>query len=145
MFKKAKKNKKGFTLAELLIVVAIIAVLVAISIPIFNSQLEKSREAVDAANIRAAYAEVASAVLTKDSAKIKSKAITVKQKKAQWQTEIDFTGELKDSEKDIMGTTSNDTVPTTVWVKYDPSATGGAAGQFTVVSTDPGTDYSDVE
>ncbi|MFR7953894.1 MAG: type IV pilin protein [Ruminococcus sp.] len=43
MFKKAKENKKGFTLAELLIVVAIIAVLVAISIPIFNSQLEKSR------------------------------------------------------------------------------------------------------
>ena len=28
MFKKAKENKKGFTLAELLIVVAIIAVLV---------------------------------------------------------------------------------------------------------------------
>lgn len=32
-----KNEKKGFTLAELLIVVAIIAVLVAISIPIFNS------------------------------------------------------------------------------------------------------------
>ena len=51
-------NKKGFTLAELLIVVAIIAVLVAIAIPIFTSQLEKSREATDAANIRSAYAEV---------------------------------------------------------------------------------------
>lgn len=36
-----KKNKQGFTLAELLIVVAIIAVLVAISIPIFSSQLKK--------------------------------------------------------------------------------------------------------
>lgn len=47
-------NKKGFTLAELLIVVAIIAVLVAISIPIFNQQLEKSREATDLANMRAA-------------------------------------------------------------------------------------------
>ena len=31
-----KVNKKGFTLAELLIVVAIIAVLVAISTPIFT-------------------------------------------------------------------------------------------------------------
>ena len=51
-------------LAELLIVVAIIAVLVAISIPIFNSQLEKSRDAVSIANIRAAYAEAASAYLT---------------------------------------------------------------------------------
>ena len=64
MLKKLKKNKKGFTLAELLIVVAIIGVLVAISIPIFTSQLEKSREAVDEANLRNAYAEVSAAVLT---------------------------------------------------------------------------------
>ncbi|MBR2677159.1 MAG: prepilin-type N-terminal cleavage/methylation domain-containing protein [Solobacterium sp.] len=50
------ENKKGFTLAELLIVVAIIGVLVAISIPIFTSQLEKSRQAVDLANMRSAKA-----------------------------------------------------------------------------------------
>ena len=66
MFKKVKENKKGFTLAELLIVVAIIAVLVAISIPIFTAQLEKSREATDMANIRSAYAEVVSHYLTDD-------------------------------------------------------------------------------
>ena len=66
MFKKAKKNKKGFTLAELLIVVAIIAVLVAISIPIFSNQLEKAREATDEANIRAMYAECAAAALTEN-------------------------------------------------------------------------------
>ena len=58
-----KMNKKGFTLAELLIVVAIIAVLVAISIPIFSAQLEKAREATDMANIRSAYAEVVAAYL----------------------------------------------------------------------------------
>ena len=40
------------------------AVLVAISIPIFTSQLEKSKEAVDLANIRTAYAECSTAVLT---------------------------------------------------------------------------------
>ncbi|MCI2000460.1 MAG: prepilin-type N-terminal cleavage/methylation domain-containing protein [Clostridia bacterium] len=51
-----KNNKKGFTLAELLIVVAIIAVLVAISIPVFTSKLEKAREATDVANMRAAKA-----------------------------------------------------------------------------------------
>lgn len=50
------KNRKGFTLAELLIVVAIIAILVAISIPIFLEKLEQSREAVDIANLRDAYA-----------------------------------------------------------------------------------------
>ena len=53
-----KNNKKGFTLMEMLIVVAIIAVLVAIAIPVLSGALEKSREAADAANIRSAYAEV---------------------------------------------------------------------------------------
>lgn len=53
-----KKNTKGFTLAELLIVVAIIAVLVAISIPVFTSQLHKARVATDWANVRAYYAEL---------------------------------------------------------------------------------------
>ena len=59
-----KKNNKGFTLAELLIVVAIIAVLVAIAIPVFTSQLEKSRDSVSVSNMRAAYAEAATAMLT---------------------------------------------------------------------------------
>ena len=59
-----KMNKKGFTLAELLIVVAIIAVLVAIAIPVFTSQLEKSRVATDEANIRSAYGEAVAAYLS---------------------------------------------------------------------------------
>ena len=53
-----KLNKKGFTLAELLIVVAIIAVLVAISIPIFTAQLNKAKYAADEANARSIYAEM---------------------------------------------------------------------------------------
>ena len=53
-----KANRKGFTLAELLIVVAIIAVLVAISIPIFNDQLKKARKAVNESNGRAAYSAI---------------------------------------------------------------------------------------
>ena len=61
-----RKNQKGFTLAELLIVVAIIAVLVAIAIPIFTSQLERSREATDLSNIRSYYAEINSALLVGD-------------------------------------------------------------------------------
>ncbi len=61
-----KKNNRGFTLAELLIVVAIIAVLVAIAIPVFTSQLEKAREATDLSNIRSAYAEVTTAILMGD-------------------------------------------------------------------------------
>ena len=64
-----KLNKKGFTLAELLIVVAIIAVLVAIAIPVFTSQLEKARDAADAANLRAQYAETAAEALSAEEAK----------------------------------------------------------------------------
>lgn len=50
---KAKLKKQGgFTMVELLIVVAIIAILVAVSIPMMNQALEKSRHAVDQANVR---------------------------------------------------------------------------------------------
>jgi len=47
-------NRKGFTLAEMLIVVAIIAVLTSISVPVFTDKLEKAREATDIANMRSA-------------------------------------------------------------------------------------------
>lgn len=54
-----QKNRKGFTLAELLIVVAIIGVLVAIAIPIFSGQLKKAKLATDQANVRSAKAAAA--------------------------------------------------------------------------------------
>ena len=50
------RSDKGFTLAELLVVVAIIGVLVAVSIPIFSRQMEKAREAADLSNLRSAKA-----------------------------------------------------------------------------------------
>lgn len=48
------RSKKGFTIAELLIAVAIIGILVAVAIPIFNNQMEKVREAHDLATMRSA-------------------------------------------------------------------------------------------
>ena len=51
-----KLNKKGFTLMEMLIVVAIIAILIAIAIPTFTGALDKTKASADAANIRAGYA-----------------------------------------------------------------------------------------
>lgn len=74
--KKKWLKSNGFTLAELLIVVAIIAVLVAISIPIFTTQLEKAREATDLSDVRSAYAEVMMAAITDDTTATYSKDST---------------------------------------------------------------------
>lgn len=95
-----KNNNKGFTLMEMLIVVAIIAVLVAIAIPVFTNQLEKAREATDEANIRSAYAEVMACALTDsangtngvvrkddaDGSVTWSKTVVATQKQAKWES-----------------------------------------------------------
>ena len=61
---RALKNKKGFTLMEMLIVVAVIVILVAVAIPVYNAQLHKARVAADMANVRAYYAELQMDYLT---------------------------------------------------------------------------------
>lgn len=53
MFHK-RRGQKGFTLVEMLIVVAIIAILIAIAIPVYTAQMDKAKVAVDDANLRSA-------------------------------------------------------------------------------------------
>ena len=69
------KNNKGFTLMEMLIVVAIIAILVAIAIPSMTTQLEKAREAADIANIRSTYSEAMVKYLEGDSLETDGSAV----------------------------------------------------------------------
>lgn len=57
------RKHEGFTLVEMLIVVAIIAILIAVSIPMMNNALEKARHAVDEANIRSAIGLASAEVL----------------------------------------------------------------------------------
>ena len=79
-----KQNRNGFTLMEMLIVIALIAVLVAIAIPAIASQLERSREAADLANVRAAYAQVSAEALLGDPQF--EVTVALKQKQADWQS-----------------------------------------------------------
>ena len=79
-----KQNKNGFTLMEMLIVIAIIAVLIAVAIPVFASQLEKAREATDLANVRSAYAQVSTEALLGDPEA--TVTVDLKQKQAGWQS-----------------------------------------------------------
>ena len=63
---KKLNNKKGFTLMEMLIVVAIIAILVAIAIPTFAGALNKANAATDLANIRSGYASAQITAMTEN-------------------------------------------------------------------------------
>ena len=54
-----KMNKKGFTLIEMLVVIAIIAVLVSIIVPVVGNSTTKAAAATNAANLRSVMAEVA--------------------------------------------------------------------------------------
>ena len=106
---KKLNNKKGFTLMEMLIVVAIIAVLVAIAIPTFASSLNKAKAGVDLANIRSGYA----------AAQIEA------------MTEGTKTGTYGLNTDGTVDTTGNGTYTTQSDSKYVTSGTV-VAGQFTV-------------
>ena len=57
------RNKKGFTLIEMLVVIAIIAVLVSVIIPTVTSATDKAKAATDAANLRSALGALNSEIL----------------------------------------------------------------------------------
>ena len=59
-----KMNKKGFTLMEMLIVIAIIAILIAIAIPTFTNALDKSRQRTDEANARSLKSLIATVYMS---------------------------------------------------------------------------------
>ncbi len=89
-----EKRNSGFTLAELLIVVAIIGVLTGVCIPVFAKVHEQSREATDLANARSAYTALVvaaiegntDAAMYDSSAGVYKTTITLRQRKDDWQS-----------------------------------------------------------
>ena len=77
-------KNEGFTLVELIIVVAIMGVLIALLAPAYARHVEKSRETVDIANVRSAYAEIMAEVIDEDASNI-VKVVKLKQKRNDWQ------------------------------------------------------------
>lgn len=63
MIKRVREEKGGFTLAELLIVVAIVLVLVAIAVPMFTGALSSADQSVGNANVRSVKAEAATQIM----------------------------------------------------------------------------------
>ena len=85
MQKKEKNIRKGFTLVELIVVLVILAILAAFMIPALIQYIERSLEASDLIEVRAAYVDVLAAVTEQDSENM-SKTVRLKQKQDDWQS-----------------------------------------------------------
>ncbi len=122
-----KMNKKGFTLVEMLVVIAIIAVLVSIVIPTVTDSTEKAREAADAANIRGKIAEVTMQAMTTGEEKSATYTIT---QNGDWDYVKDAGGEtLTGTKGQILTITSDEDGNVSLSAANAPAGEGEGEGE----------------
>lgn len=104
------KGQGGFTLIEMLLVVGIISILVAVSIPIINANLEDARHATDLANERAAktltimayMGQIDPLTISEDAASPYAPGMAIK---AHYDRDGNYIGLCYDAEKGVLSTT----------------------------------------
>lgn len=88
--KKSKESVQGFTLIELIIIVAILGVLLVILAPAYTKYIERSRESTDLANAKSAYNELMMNVAEKEEDP-EPISFKLKQKHPGWQSPLPIT------------------------------------------------------
>ena len=114
--KQLKKNKKGFTLIELVVVLVIIAILAAITVPVVTGYIEDANDARYVSEARAIYL-----VVQAEEAKAQARNETL--------NEAFYTGIVETANKKIQDTATGNQAITVTAIKNE------SAGKYTIEFT----------